>query len=59
MVALTTNRQTLDRKVALKELQVRHADAAGTVRRFLREAEVTGNLEHPGVGWGGRARPGG
>jgi Flp pilus assembly protein TadD/tRNA A-37 threonylcarbamoyl transferase component Bud32 len=39
----------LSREVALKEIQDRFADHPGHRARFLREAEVTGKLEHPGV----------
>lgn len=39
----------LNREVALKELAPRHAHDAELRRRFLREAEITGRLEHPGV----------
>jgi hypothetical protein len=39
----------LRRQVALKEIQARHAGSATSVGRFLREAEITGRLEHPGV----------
>ncbi len=39
----------LGREVALKEIQERHADDPASRARFLREAEVTGRLEHPGV----------
>jgi eukaryotic-like serine/threonine-protein kinase len=39
----------LDRQVALKEIQGRHADDPASRDRFLLEAEVTGKLEHPGV----------
>jgi serine/threonine-protein kinase len=39
----------LHREVALKEIQARHADDPVSRRRFLLEAEVTGNLEHPGI----------
>jgi serine/threonine-protein kinase len=39
----------LNREVALKEIQDRHADDAESRDRFLREAEVTGALEHPGI----------
>jgi serine/threonine-protein kinase len=39
----------LNRSVALKRIQERHADNPDSRRRFLREAEVTGRLEHPGV----------
>ena len=39
----------LNRPVALKELQARRAHDPGSQDRFLREAEVTGRLEHPGI----------
>jgi eukaryotic-like serine/threonine-protein kinase len=39
----------LHRQVALKEIQARHADDPSSRRRFVAEAEITGNLEHPGV----------
>jgi WD40 repeat protein/serine/threonine protein kinase len=39
----------LNRQVALKELQGRHAYNALSQSRFLLEAEVTGRLEHPGI----------
>ncbi len=39
----------LDREVALKRIQARHADHAGHRARFLVEAQVTGGLEHPGI----------
>jgi WD40 repeat protein/serine/threonine protein kinase len=39
----------LGREVALKEIQPRHADHPESRQRFVREAEVTGRLEHPGV----------
>jgi tetratricopeptide (TPR) repeat protein/tRNA A-37 threonylcarbamoyl transferase component Bud32 len=45
-VALDTD---LNREVALKEIQDRFADHPDARARFLREAEVTGKLEHPGV----------
>src|SRR5439155_3149185 len=41
--------QELHRDVALKEIQSRYADDPGLRARFLREAEITGHLEHPGV----------
>jgi non-specific serine/threonine protein kinase/serine/threonine-protein kinase len=37
------------REVALKQMQERYADHAASRARFVREAEVTGALEHPGV----------
>jgi serine/threonine protein kinase/Flp pilus assembly protein TadD len=39
----------LNREIALKEVQARHLADPGSLARFLREAEVTGRLEHPGV----------
>jgi eukaryotic-like serine/threonine-protein kinase len=39
----------LGRDVALKEIQDEFADDAENRNRFLREAEVTGGLEHPGI----------
>jgi eukaryotic-like serine/threonine-protein kinase len=39
----------LHRSVALKEIQERFADDRQMRDRFLREAEVTGQLEHPGI----------
>jgi serine/threonine-protein kinase len=39
----------LHREVALKEIQLRHADDPNSRGRFLLEAEVTGRLEHPGI----------
>jgi WD40 repeat protein/serine/threonine protein kinase len=41
--------QELHREVALKEIQGRHADDLDSRCRFLREAEITGGLEHPGI----------
>lgn len=40
--------EQLGREVALKEIQGGLADDAASRNRFLLEAEVTGNLEHPG-----------
>ena len=39
----------LNREVALKEIQDRHADNPDSRSRFVLEAEVTGGLEHPGI----------
>ena len=39
----------LNREVALKQIQVQHADDPASRARFLIEAEVTGRLEHPGI----------
>ncbi len=41
--------EEIGRTVALKEMQEGCADHAGSRARFLFEAEVTGNLEHPGI----------
>ncbi len=39
----------LNREVALKEIQSRHADDMDARTRFIMEAEITGGLEHPGI----------
>jgi serine/threonine-protein kinase len=39
----------LAREVALKEIRGEHARDPHSRRRFLREAQITGALEHPGV----------
>ncbi len=39
----------LGREVALKEIRADHADDPTSRGRFVREAEITGGLEHPGV----------
>lgn len=39
----------LNRRVALKEIQNKYADDPSSRARFIIEAEVTGNLEHPGI----------
>ena len=39
----------LNREVALKQILDQHADDPSSRRRFLLEAEITGNLEHPGI----------
>jgi eukaryotic-like serine/threonine-protein kinase len=39
----------LDRDVALKELRPEKADDADLRTRFLEEARITGQLEHPGI----------
>jgi len=41
--------EELRREVALKEIQEQHADDPDSRARYLLEAEVTGQLEHPGV----------
>jgi serine/threonine protein kinase len=39
----------LDREVALKELRPEQGANTTTLRRFLQEARITGQLDHPGV----------
>lgn len=39
----------LSREIALKEILPSHADDRVSRQRFLREAEITGALEHPGI----------
>ena len=39
----------LGRNVALKELRPERAEHAGLASRFLQEAQITGQLEHPGI----------
>jgi serine/threonine protein kinase/tetratricopeptide (TPR) repeat protein len=39
----------LNREIALKEILPAFADDAENRRRFVREAEITGALEHPGI----------
>lgn len=41
--------EQLSREVALKELRPRHAERPANRIRFVREAEIAGGLEHPGV----------
>jgi len=41
--------EELNREVALKEIQNRHADNPASRARFVLEAEITGGLEHPGI----------
>jgi len=41
--------EELGREVALKEIQPQHADRPDFRARFLREAQITGHLEHPGI----------
>ena len=41
--------QEIGREVALKQIRGCHADDPGSQGRFVREAEITGNLEHPGI----------
>jgi len=41
--------EELNRDVALKEIQGRHADHPESRTRFMLEAEITGGLEHPGI----------
>jgi serine/threonine-protein kinase len=39
----------LSREVALKELRPERSESAVVLRRFLQEARITGQLDHPGV----------
>ena len=39
----------LQREVALKVIQPRYAEREDQRARFVLEAEITGNLEHPGI----------
>ncbi|MCC6492336.1 MAG: protein kinase [Pirellulales bacterium] len=41
--------EELNREIALKEILPAYADDQENRRRFIREAEITGALEHPGV----------
>jgi serine/threonine-protein kinase len=41
--------EDLHREVALKALRPQHAADTGASQRFLREAQVTGQLEHPNI----------
>ena len=41
--------QQLNRRVALKEMRFPFADDHDSQERFVREAEITGALEHPGI----------
>src|SRR5439155_11521948 len=41
--------EELGRTVALKEIQLRHLDKPSLRSRFVLEAEINGNLEHPGI----------
>ena len=41
--------EELHREVALKEIQGKYAADSDARLRFLREAEITGGLEHPGI----------
>ncbi|MHC4933507.1 MAG: serine/threonine-protein kinase [Planctomycetota bacterium] len=39
----------LGRDVAVKMLRATHADTVGVVRRFVEEAQIGGQLQHPGI----------
>jgi eukaryotic-like serine/threonine-protein kinase len=41
--------EELGREVALKEIRPEHADNTQNRGRFIKEGEVTGRLEHPGI----------
>ena len=40
----------LHREVVLKQILEKHADDPASRQRFIAEAEITGGLEHPGIG---------
>jgi tetratricopeptide (TPR) repeat protein/tRNA A-37 threonylcarbamoyl transferase component Bud32 len=46
---LVARDRELGRKVALKRIRAERAHDPDSRRRFEREAEITGNLEHPGI----------
>ena len=48
-VVLIAHDDELDRLVAFKQIQDRHADDPESRSRFLVEARITGGLEHPGI----------
>ncbi len=48
LLSLATD-QELSRTVALKEIQYQYAGDNDARARFVREAEITGRLEHPGI----------
>lgn len=41
--------QRLNRDVAVKTLQFKHAPTTLLARRFVEEAQITGQLQHPGI----------
>jgi serine/threonine-protein kinase len=41
--------EELHREVAVKQIQMRHADEPDSRVRFVQEAKITGGLEHPGI----------
>jgi eukaryotic-like serine/threonine-protein kinase len=41
--------EEVDREVALKQIRDQHADEPQSRARFVREARLTGRLEHPGI----------
>jgi serine/threonine-protein kinase len=48
-VIIRSHDRDLGRDVAMKVLQARHADNEPMVRRFVEEAQIAGQLQHPGV----------
>ena len=48
-VVFVARDEELNREVALKEIQDKHADDPSSRARFVVEAEITGGLEHPGI----------
>src|SRR5262245_33195675 len=41
--------KAMERDIALKELHYEYIDNPAALARFLKEARITGQLEHPGV----------
>jgi len=62
-VVLRAHDPEIGRDVALKILRKRHGDNPAMVRRFIEEAQIAGQLQHPGIvgvltlGRGGDRRP--
>jgi eukaryotic-like serine/threonine-protein kinase len=48
-IVFVAHDEELRREVALKEIKPEFADNLASQSRFLREAEITGGLEHPGI----------
>ncbi len=48
-IIIRSHDNDLGRDVAMKVLRPRHADNAAMVRRFVEEAQIAGQLQHPGI----------
>lgn len=48
-ILFTARDEVLNRIVAIKLLRSEHRNRIGVARRFLAEAQVTGQLQHPGI----------